>query len=168
MLKAQSLSWCTAGACITQTIYAEKFSHSASALQVPVMRDALLKQGNWQQVADKQRKAFFSPAASAQQSKRQMDDMLKALDFMCNLQPDKPQAPVSLLLPCLLDACCNSLCYHACWMLAVTASGAFMCNLQLDKPQAPVSRLLLYMLDACYDTLWCLHMQAALGETTSC
>ncbi|KAA6426414.1 MAG: zinc finger MYND domain-containing 10-like [Trebouxia sp. A1-2] len=61
--------------------------------QVPVMRDALLKQGNWQQVADKQRQAFFSRAASAQQSKRQMDDMLKALDFMCNLQPDKPQAP---------------------------------------------------------------------------
>lgn len=87
------------------------------------MRDALLKQGNWQQVADKQRKAFFSPAASAQQSKRQMDDMLKALDFMCNLQPDKPQAPVSLLLSCLLlDACYDNLCYHACWMPAVTVS----------------------------------------------
>lgn len=74
------------------------------------MRDALLKQGNWQQVADKQRQAFFSRAASAQQSKRQMDDMLKALDFMCNLQPDKPQAPVSLLLINLLDACYDSLC----------------------------------------------------------
>jgi len=72
------------------------------------MRDALLKQGNWQQVADRQRQAFFSPAASAQQSKRQMDDMLKARDFMCNLQPDKPQAPVSLLLSYTRDASCNS------------------------------------------------------------
>ncbi len=98
------------------------------------MRDALLKQGNWQQVADMQRKAFFSPAASAQQSKRQMDDMLKALDFMCNLQPDKPQAPVSCLLSCMRNACCSSNCYHACWMFAVTVSGAFMCNLQLNKP----------------------------------
>lgn len=62
------------------------------------MRDALLKQGNWQQIADRQRQAFFSPAASAQQSKGQMDDMLRALDFMCNLQPDQPQAPVSTLL----------------------------------------------------------------------
>ena len=86
------------------------------------MRDALLKQGKWQQVADKQRQAFFSPAASAHQSKRQMDDMLKALDFMCNLQPDKPQAPVSLLLSCTLDACCNTLWYHACMMLAVRVS----------------------------------------------
>ena len=59
------------------------------------MRDALLKQSNWQQIADRQRQAFFSPAASAQQSKGQMDDMLRALDFMCNLQPDQPQAPVS-------------------------------------------------------------------------
>jgi hypothetical protein len=74
------------------------------------MRDALLKQGNWQQVADMQRKAFFSPAASAQQSKRQMDDMLKALDFMCNLQPDKPQAPVSRRLSYIWDACCNTFC----------------------------------------------------------
>jgi len=65
------------------------------ALQVPLLRDSLLKEGNWQQIADKQRKAFFSRAASAQQSKSQMDEMLKALDFMCNLQPDKPQAPVS-------------------------------------------------------------------------
>ena len=62
------------------------------------MRDALLKQGNWQQIADKQRQAFFSPAASAQHSKGQMAEMLKALDFMCNLQPDQPQAPVSALL----------------------------------------------------------------------
>ena len=69
--------------------------HTTSQVQVPVMRDALLKQGNWQQIADRQRQAFFSPAASAQQSKGQMDDMLRALDFMCNLQPDQPQAPVS-------------------------------------------------------------------------
>ncbi len=86
------------------------------------MRDALLKQGNWQQVADKQRQAFFSQAASAQQSKRQMDDMLKALDFMCNLQPDKPQAPVSVLLSCMGNVYCHNLCYHAYWMPAVTVS----------------------------------------------
>lgn len=61
-----------------------------------MLRDTLLKQGNWQQIADDQQHTFFSRASSTQQSKRQMDDMLKALDFMCNLQPDKPQAPVSL------------------------------------------------------------------------
>ena len=97
------------------------------------MRDALLKQSNWQQVADMQRHAFFSRAASAQQSKRQMDDMLKALDFMCNLQPDKPQAPVSVLLSCMGIVCCHNLCDHACWMPAVAVSGVFIYNLQLKK-----------------------------------
>ena len=62
---------------------------------MPVLRDALLKQGNWQQIAEIQQRTFFSRASSSQQSKSQMDEMLKALDFMCNLQPDKPQAPVS-------------------------------------------------------------------------
>ena len=129
------------------------------------MRDALLKQGKWQQVADMQRHAFFSRAASAQQSKRQMDDMLKALDFMCNLQPDKPQAPVSVLLSCMGIVCCHNLCYHACWMPAVAVSGVFIYNLQLKRPQSLVGPLLLYMLDPCYDSLWCLDMQAALRQT---
>ena len=62
-----------------------------------MLRDALLKQGDWQQIAETQQRTFFSQASSTQQSRSQMDEMLKALDFMCNLQPDKPQAPVS---PC--------------------------------------------------------------------
>ena len=73
-----------------------KRNDNGCVLQVPVLRDALLKQGNWRQIADDQQHTFFSKASSAQQSKKQMDEMLKALDFMCNLQPDKPQAPVSL------------------------------------------------------------------------
>ncbi len=67
----------------------------------------------------------------------------------------------------MLDACYDSLYYHACWMPAVIVSGAFMCNLQLDKPQAPVSSLLLHMLDACYASIWCLHMQRAAWQATS-
>ena len=66
-------------------------------MQVPLIRTGLLKHGNWQQIANAQRKTFFGQAASAQQSKSQVDEMLKALDFMCNLQPDQTQAPVSLL-----------------------------------------------------------------------
>lgn len=63
-----------------------------------MLRDALLKQANWQQIAEQQRRTFFSRASSAKQSKGQMDEMLKALDFMCNLQPDKSQAPVGSCL----------------------------------------------------------------------
>lgn len=74
-------------------VQARQVQHAA--VQVPVLRDALLKQGNWQQIANQQQGTFFSRASSTQQSKSQMDEMLKALDFMCNLQPDKPQAPVS-------------------------------------------------------------------------
>lgn len=65
------------------------------------------------------------------------------------------------------DACCESVCYHACCVPAVTVSGVFIYNLQLNKPQAPVVCLLLYMPDACYDSLWCLHKQAALRQTKS-
>ena len=79
------------------------------AVQVPVLRDALLKQGNWQQIADDQQHTFFSRASSTQQSKRQMDEMLKALDFMCNLQPDKHQAPVS---PCCFACLSHGTCNH--------------------------------------------------------
>ena len=74
--------------------------HDCVNMQVPRLREALLKQGNWQQIANKQRKGCFSKAASSQSSKSQMDEMLKALDFMCNLQPDKPQHPVSFARHC--------------------------------------------------------------------
>ena len=88
---------------------------SGCALQVPVLRDALLKQGNWQQIADNQQHTVFSRASSTQQSKSQMDEMLKALDFMCNLQPDYPQARVSLCLfawmvPCRLSPTAQQSC----------------------------------------------------------
>lgn len=91
-----------------------QMTDDACKLQVPLIRTGLLKRSDWQQIADAQRQAFFGRAATSQQSKNQVDEMLKALDFMCNLQPDRPQHPVSF---CTHNYCClpvTLLCRHDC------------------------------------------------------
>ncbi|KAK9815647.1 hypothetical protein WJX72_007380 [[Myrmecia] bisecta] len=57
--------------------------------QVPTLRDALLRRNDWQQIADRQRGSVFGRGAAQLLSKRRMDEMLKAFDFMCEMQPNE-------------------------------------------------------------------------------
>ena len=57
-------------------------------VQVPAIRETLLRRSDWDQLAEQQRKAQFSTEALREVSMKQAQEMLKTLDFMMEMQPD--------------------------------------------------------------------------------
>ncbi|KAG2431018.1 hypothetical protein HYH02_013547 [Chlamydomonas schloesseri] len=62
---------------------------------VPVVREALLRGKNWRQLADAAIKQHFSGEAAQRLAQERLAAMMKHLDFMCELEPQAPEAPAA-------------------------------------------------------------------------
>eukprot|EP00877_Chromochloris_zofingiensis_P004789 jgi/Chrzof1/14310/Cz08g32160.t1 len=120
--------------------------HKSSRLileQVPIVRENILRAKDWQSVADKQKKTYFGKAVKQLAADR-LQSMMKALDFMCAMEPEPvrsngdrqggEQEQDDITTAPILVSCSRKV-RDGVW----EPWCSFTCSISTDKPPEPVT-----------------------------